>query len=247
MKKTINKFFSLLGYKVVKLPQMKPQVKPGDGNSYKVVSALDHNTSENMNNFFKNKEFAEKYISGRQAFYQLLSDKIINSIKPHSKILKVCDVGCGPGDLLGILQNSLTSKYGIVVNATGFDHSDEVLRIGGERFPTIEFQKFNLFEDHTQFKENFDVVICSEVIEHLLIPKHAVRNLISMVKPEGLLFLTVPEGRKDNYLGHINFWSPESWEQFVKECLEGLNNRSYKIDKIVTEKNEYNYADVYAL
>jgi hypothetical protein len=60
------------------------------------------------------------------------------------------------------------------------------------------------------------------VLEHLLYPGKALLNLVSAIKPGGGLLITVPDGRKDTYSGHINFWSPESWQIFIQEGTEGL-------------------------
>lgn len=45
------------------------------------------------------------------------------------------------------------------------------------------------------------------------------KNLIGMVDKSGIALVTVPDGRIDTFEGHINFWSPESWEVFVKDLV----------------------------
>lgn len=49
---------------------------------------------------------------------------------------------------------------------------------------------------------------------------------------------TVPEGRRDTFLGHINFWSPESWREFVANQTSGSSVRfiAAKLD------NRHNFA-----
>jgi len=42
-----------------------------------------------------------------------------------------------------------------------------------------------------------------------------------MLRPKGSLLITVPNGRLDTFDGHINFWSPESWEVFIKKNTAG--------------------------
>ena len=39
----------------------------------------------------------------------------------------------------------------------------------------------------------------------------------NMLNEDGVLILSVPNGRNDNFIGHINFWSPESWGIYLKE------------------------------
>src|SRR5262249_22983755 len=66
-----------------------------------------------------------------------------------------------------------------------------------------------------------DVVFCIEVLEHLTHPDKALRRLLTMLNTRGVAILTVPNGRLDTFEGHINFWSPESWEVFIREVCNG--------------------------
>lgn len=244
MKKAIKKLarstINSIGYNVIKInkPLNKRQTS-----GYKVVSALEHNTSENMDVYFSDPQNVENYVKGRQVFYNILADKILNQDFNYSNNLKVCDVGCGPGDLLNFLslklkdQNNHSEFYGL-------DHSEKLIEIGTKRFPQIQFKQFNVYEEHTSFKNAFDIVICSEVIEHLVEARKAVINLLTMVKKAGLLILTVPEGRKDNYLGQINFWSPESWKQFINEICEDHQNTTFVTHLLKTPDAQFNFAAI---
>ena len=67
--------------------------------------------------------------------------------------------------------------------------------------------------------QKYDIIFCTEVLEHLLNPWEATHHLENALLPGGTLVLTVPEGRKDHSNEHINFWSPESWKAFLdREC-----------------------------
>lgn len=47
-------------------------------------------------------------------------------------------------------------------------------------------------DDLDHLNERFDLVVCSEVLEHLEDPFKAARNVERMVKPNGTLFVSVP-------------------------------------------------------
>lgn len=47
-----------------------------------------------------------------------------------------------------------------------------------------------------------------------------------MMGEDSVILITVPNGRTDQYEGHINFWSPESWEVFIKNNTGGLSVRT---------------------
>jgi len=51
-----------------------------------------------------------------------------------------------------------------------------------------------------------------------------------MVKDKGILLITVPNGRNDTFAGHINFWSPESWDVFIEENSGGLEFSTGKVE-----------------
>ena len=238
IKRIIKKLINARGYSLIKISS-KNTYSADEDSSYVVVSPLKHNSKENMNRYFSNSDNLEKYVNGRQEFYQKLATKIIGTNSVISK-LKICDVGCGPGDLINIIGSKTNDS-----ELFGFDHSEKLIQISEKRFPQIIFKQFDLFEDYNSFKSEFDIVICSEVVEHLIGPKTAVKNLLHMVKSSGFLVLSVPEGRKDSYQGHINFWSPESWNQFIKEVLTEINGNSFKTEVFAVNNFEYNFAIIY--
>lgn len=65
-----------------------------------------------------------------------------------------------------------------------------------------------------------DIVLCTEVLEHLMHPERALDNLMSL-RPSRAIALTVPQGRADTAGQHINFWSPESWQAFIDRNAKG--------------------------
>ena len=99
---------------------------------------------------------------------------------------KIIDVGCGSGLLLQYLPKSL--------DLTGADFSEGNLEKAKEKNPSVTFFKANL-EDKTSWKNYYNVydsVLCSEVVEHIKDDKMAMEILFSLVKPNGILILTVP-------------------------------------------------------
>ena len=54
-----------------------------------------------------------------------------------------------------------------------------------------------------------------------------------MVLEGGILLVTVPNGRIDTFAGHINFWSPESWDIFVAENSGGFKYSTGEAEKVM--------------
>ena len=95
------------------------------------------------------------------------------------------------------------------------DFSQPVIQYAKNRMSNISFQIRDILQQ--PINDKYDVIFCTEVLEHLLDPSLFLKNLLAMMSDRGILILTIPNGRKDNFIGHINFWSPESWSVFLKD------------------------------
>lgn len=96
-------------------------------------------------------------------------------VKEHSKFEegKLLDIGCG---------NSPFKKFFPNMNYTGIDKyikREEVIRADAHNLPFID--------------DRFDVILCTEVIEHTEEPKKVLNEAKRVLKPEGKLILTAPQ------------------------------------------------------
>jgi 2-polyprenyl-3-methyl-5-hydroxy-6-metoxy-1,4-benzoquinol methylase len=101
--------------------------------------------------------------------------------------LRVLDVGCGNGAIslpVASLDHSLL----------GIDISPESVELASHKnlFPNARFMVHNLMEK--SLPEKFDLVICSEVLEHLPEPESLMRAMAEVLEPGGLMVITVPNG-----------------------------------------------------
>jgi ubiquinone/menaquinone biosynthesis C-methylase UbiE len=140
---------------------------------------------ENLDDFYK-KEFKWPYttISGYKEFPSIRKQKIIlelvNKIKPEL----ILDVGCGGG----IFVRELKNKFKIF----GCDISLELIL----SIPKENSKKKNFLVCRAEKlpfkKENFDLVICSELLEHLKEIDFALLEIYRVLKKKGYLIVTVP-------------------------------------------------------
>lgn len=145
----------------------------------------------------------------------LISSKKVNSI---------LDVGCGEGFTLNRLKtNSIGEKL------EGIEYSKEAIAIGKKIYPEIKITKGNIYK--LPYKDNsFDLVLCTEVLEHLEDPQKGLRELIRVSKKD--LVVSVPNeplfmfaqlirgknwSRFGNDIEHINHWSFLGFEKFIKK------------------------------
>ena len=94
---------------------------------------------------------------------------------------RIVDVGCGEGHLYPYVQGRFQEYVGV-----------DVVRY--DRFPAEgEFVKMDLDQDSLPLPGNgADVVVAVETIEHLENPRHFMRQLVRLAKPDGWVIVTTP-------------------------------------------------------
>lgn len=105
---------------------------------------------------------------------------ILKMVGSHNKVL---DVGCGTGLLSSLMKNQGNDVCGI-------DISEVALKKAELRGIKV---KLGNIDNNLPFDDDiFDVVVCSEVIEHLFNPIESLEEIQRVLKPEGYLVLTTP-------------------------------------------------------
>lgn len=209
-KQFVHGFFALFGLRVSRLSATRPTGSDKYFNTGALMP-LQENSRELYERFYGDHQALEEYYRGyRLAFYKAISAQV----RASGLILDgkdVLDVGCGTGHLLAELQAWSQPR-----SLTGCDFSEQAMKFSRERFPDCQFFRHDIYEPLPQRN---DVVLCTEVLEHLERPFIALNNLLNAVRPGGALVLTAPNGRHNTANEHINFWSPESWRAFLeREC-----------------------------
>lgn len=109
----------------------------------------------------------------------------------------IIDVGCGGG----ILAESL-AKLG--ANVTGIDMGEEPLNVAKlhalESGVSVNYEKITAEEKAQSCPEQFDIVTCMEMLEHVPDPQSVVQACAKLVKPGGYVFFSTLNKTIKSYL-----------------------------------------------
>lgn len=107
------------------------------------------------------------------------------SIPPNGKVL---DIGCGNGHI---------SIYigGLGYEVEGIDISEKAIEKAklNNKYSNVSFAVQDAEKLVAQNKK-YDAIICSEVLEHLHQPSGLLSCVYQLLKPEGIVIITVPNG-----------------------------------------------------
>ncbi|MBL7036531.1 class I SAM-dependent methyltransferase [Candidatus Microgenomates bacterium] len=183
----------------------------------------------NYDDWHNNSTLQKKIIGEKNFTYRHFLEKVIPNIKKSTELL---DVGCG----VGTIDFFLAKKVKKVV---GIDVSENSIKIAQRNAKLLNLEKnlvymvMNFPEDVPNMK--FDLVVCSEVLEHLKDDSKAVVQIYSLLKRGGVSIISVPlnsaplyklglMGGFDKKVGHLRRYS-------VEEVVDLLENNGFKIKK----------------
>lgn len=144
------------------------------------------------------------YYANKALSYGMSSTRMrkILGIVSHYSGKRILDVGCATGYLGEKLKNRGNYVVGLDISPLAVDQAKKRL---DEAFV------YNLGSDETfPTKEKFDLIIMSEVVEHLFSPKKAINRLKHQLKPGGELLISTPNflhiaNRKRFLLGDFHY------------------------------------------
>jgi len=124
----------------------------------------------------------------------------LNYIDQHSKGLqgkKIIDVGCGGG----ILAESMAMRGAEV---TGIDMGETPLSVARlhslEMDVEVDYQKITAEQMASTHAEQYDVVTCMEMLEHVPSPESIIGACFQLVKPGGIVFFSTLNRNPKSFL-----------------------------------------------
>ena len=120
------------------------------------------------------------------AFLDVILGEVVDSFLDHRRTGRLLDVGFGEGGFLRVARARGWETHGVEMSAPAVELAVQ------RRLGTVHHGDFRTLPLP---EAGFDVVIMSELIEHLPEPIEFLRRAGTLLRPGGLLYITTPHGR----------------------------------------------------
>jgi 2-polyprenyl-3-methyl-5-hydroxy-6-metoxy-1,4-benzoquinol methylase len=163
--------------------------------------------------------------AGNGASGEKLTSVFVELVKKLDDVRSICDLGCGNGHISGRLG-------ALGYEVTGVDASASGIQIARGTYPQVNF--VHALIDRELSLGQFDLVISSDVIEHLYRPSDLLDAIVAQLKPGGHVLLGTPyhgylknlvlaaTGKMDAHFsalhdgGHIKFFSANTLSKLMR-------------------------------
>ncbi len=163
--------------------------------------------------------------------------KVLDFLPNAQTRLKVLDIGCSSGVLTAEIAKVLPPKSQVV----GLDSYQKAITFARSKYPDLTFTTADAHKLPFNNK-TFDLVICTETLEHLVDPQKALLEIKRVLKRDGRAIISMDSG---SLLFKIiwHFWTKtrgKVWQnahlhEFSAALLESLiKNNGFKIKKKIS-------------
>lgn len=205
-----------------------PEKEPNQG-MHQRSQALNDESDQNLSEFGKRNDRLLKMF-----LHEIKWNGIEN--------LQICDFGSGCAHIARSVKKTLKEK----AQVTCVESNANVLAF---------YSNWGL-EGKSNVNEladnKYDLIYMVEVIEHLDNPEHTLTCLKKKLKPKGMIFITTPEGRKNenetnafDNPAHVHFFTESSLDKLLENCnLSKLKHVNRNIMHACLEDKRLSKADV---
>jgi 2-polyprenyl-3-methyl-5-hydroxy-6-metoxy-1,4-benzoquinol methylase len=157
---------------------------------------------------------------------------IVESIKEFIPAgnLKILDYGCGRGWMAPYL-----AEFG---NVTGVDFGFGGIELARKKYGHLGkffvLRHEKLSEELKTFEGQFDLIVCSEVIEHVTDQAGFLTQSAKLLKPQGFCVLTTPNGL---------FWPAYKSREILLKRLLGIRSYLQPVENWLTPQSLKDYLD----
>lgn len=174
----------------------------------------------------------------KEPILDIRHERVIKEIKEGSSTKELLVVGAGDCKIDYHLL-----KDGWEVYSTDYQRASHFDNNMVEYFNTLNYSLANIFDLNSFPVKQAEVVVCCEVLEHLVEYKEAFQNLLALTKKR--LIIGFP-WRKSYFMpgkppiGHCNFWNDEATSEYtdINEFKKMCAPHNIHIEKILTKPRD---------
>ncbi|HKR22179.1 MAG TPA: methyltransferase domain-containing protein, partial [Pyrinomonadaceae bacterium] len=197
---------------------------------------------EELKRYLKGFDFFERHVQGQwegdlyvethaTRFYETL--KFLPNLPPNARIL---ELGAIPY-YFTIMLARFCGVHADTLSFFEFEKCDSTIHVvgnaeSGERY-AFNYRPLNIETDVFPFEDNsYDLVLCCEVLEHLLInPSHTLYEAHRVLRPGGHLLITTPNAlRWGNLFAMIR--GENIYDRYHGNGIYGRHNREYSASEV---------------
>ena len=177
-------------------------------------------------------------------YFQNIRKELLELIPQENRMGNLLEIGASSRSILIYAKkNGYAQKiYGVELYKLqkSFQNSKEI-----KKFIIDDIERLEL-----PFEKNFfDIILCGDVLEHLIYPNNVVKKLRLLLKDNGVLIVSLPNIRQIQILKQIflegNFKYSDAGildRTHLRFCckknmIELFENNKFKIDKIISNSN----------
>lgn len=174
-----------------------------------------------------------------QKYWHTRKLREVNKLITNEGKIKILDVGCASGWFLNeiIKQKPRSKGYGIDIYKEGINY-------GKKKYPKLILKKANA--EKIPFPANtFDIVICTEVLEHVENPSKVLKEIKRVLNKKGIAVIELDSG---SILFSIAWFT---WKKFNGKVWNDSHLHSFTVKKLenkinksglkVESKNKFNF------
>ena len=182
---------------------------------YRHASSLSgYRRYETFFNTIKKQDKPLFFLAKQEEMYWAIKKEIEETVK-NKENTNLLEVGCGLGYLSYALHSAGYNVLGLDISSNAIEKAKQSF---GDYFicdDVFTFSKKNAYE--------FDYVILTEVIEHVVNPIEFVKSLSKLLKPNGRLIITTPENPNNQCIWDTELPPVHQW-WFSKKSMQFIGN-----------------------
>lgn len=180
-------------------------------------------------------QYGTKVIEGWSTLYQKKRQKLVDAFSPYFKKGSALELGVADG----VMTSKLVSFFDDYTIVDGSKlHLEQTIKFLSDQGIQSVYAVYSFFEDFNPSKK-YDVIMMTHILEHMDHPIDLLKKARSWLKPEGLIFLAVPNcnslhryigvelgmieqidslNEQDKILGHKRVYGPELFKKHIQEA-----------------------------